>query len=537
MPIFVKNYASLALMALIYVLSFVAIATPGQPGTLDTTWAASSSLGAGKVITPIASGAANDEAYAVVLQPDGKVVLAGACTNAANTSTSFCALRYNAIGSVDTSFGVGGSVATVVSNQGANAKDFANAAILQSDGKLVLAGRCYMGNSNANGLTYDFCAARYLANGALDSTFGNGGKVITSLGVQDHVATAIAMQPDGKLVLAGDCAVVAFFETHFCAVRYLANGVLDTSFNGTGKVITSVSAKEDRVVGLAVLPDGKLVLGGTCFSTTSNRGFCALRYLANGTVDLTFGGSNTGKVSTPIGTVNDRAGAMALQPDGKLILAGYCYVTNGFNGENYKNICALRYGSNGVDDLSFSGGKFILPAPVAGYNEAIAAISVQPDGKILMAGPCDNRDGFFGGVPDFCSLRFNDDGALDNSFGGTGKVVTKLGDSFNTAAAAALQVDGKLVVAGNCYGGFSSGVDFCALRYDGGPFGYQSCKPDLDGDGTFSPSDALIYARVALGINGNAVIGGVTFPAAATRKTWPLLRTYLVLQCGLNLGP
>ena len=542
MPTFVKNYPRLALLVLTYALSPATHAIPGQPGTLDATWAASSSLGAGKTITPVLSGTASDYANAVVLQPDGKVVLAGACTNAANTSTNFCALRYNADGTLDTSFGVGGLVVTIVSPLGANAKDSANAAILQPDGKLVLAGRCYLGASDANGLTYDFCAARYLASGALDSTFGTGGKVIISLGVKDHVATVIAMQPDGKLVLAGDCVVVTFFETHFCAVRYLANGDLDTTFNSTGKLIAPVSTKEDHATGLAVLPDGKLVMGGTCFSTTSNRGFCAVRYLANGTVDLTFGGSNTGKVTTAIGSVNDRASAMAMQPDGKLILAGHCYVNVAFTVETYKRICALRYSDTGVLDPSFGGGKFIVPAPVPDYNEAVIAISVQPDGKLLMAGSCDNRLGAVlgnGYIPDFCTLRFNDDGALDKSFGGAGKVVTTLGDSFNTATGVALQVDGKLVVAGNCQNTISSGrgLDFCALRYDGGPFGYQSCKPDLDGDGEFSASDALVYARVALGISGNAVVGGVNFPAAATRNTWPLIRTYLVMQCGMNLGP
>ena len=119
---------------------------------------------------------------------------------------------------------------------------------------------------------------------------------------------------------------------------------------------------------------------------------------------------------------------------------------------------------------------------------------------------------------------------------GAGKVITPAGNGSSFAYAALLQPDGKIVLAGNCFSGSTS--DFCAVRYDGGSFSFQNCKPDLDGDGRFlATTDALIYTRIALGITGNAVVGGITFAANATRNTWSLIRDYLVTQCGLSLVP
>ena len=119
-------------------------------------------------------------------------------------------------------------------------------------------------------------------------------------------------------------------------------------------------------------------------------------------------------------------------------------------------------------------------------------------------------------------------GTLDSTWNGTGKVITPIGGS---AYAMTLQPDGKVLLAGQC-----AQRDFCVARYDGGPFGYQNCKPDVDGDGFFlATTDALIYTRIALGITGPAVVNGITFPPTATRNTWPLIRDYLVTQCGMSL--
>ena len=162
-------------------------------------------------------------------------------------------------------------------------------------------------------------------------------------------------------------------------------------------------------------------------------------------------------------------------------------------------------------------------------DDIAASMTLQPDGKVLLAGYCSN-----GTNGDFCAARYLANGSLDTTWNGTGKVMTAIGSDNDFAAAMTLQPDGKVVLAGNCSNG--TNFDFCAARYDGGPFGYRNCTPDIDGDGSFlATTDALINMRIALGITGPAVIGGITFAPNATRNTWPLIRDYLVTQCGMSL--
>lgn len=189
--------------------------------------------------------------------------------------------------------------------------------------------------------------------------------------------------------------------------------------------------------------------------------------------------------------------------------------------------CASRYTVGGLPDTTFNATGIVLVATSGGnYGKAVA---IQPDGKILISGICITPS-----LPEIlCVVRLNSDGSLDKSFKG-GVASVQAGGSGEVANAVLIQPDGKIVLAGACNNG--SDLDFCALRFEGGPFGYQNCKPDIDGDGAFlATTYALIYARVALGISGTAAINGITFPTTATRNTWPLIRDYLVAQYGLSL--
>ena len=488
-------------------------ATPGQPGTLDATWATSSPLGAGKLITPIGSG--NDQANSITLQPDGKVLLAGNCINGA--TVDFCAVRYLANGTLDTTWNGTGKVSTPI---GTGGDASANAMTLQPDGKVLLAGPCW------NGTYDDFCAARYLANGTLDITWNGTGKVITAFGGGvGGTANAMTLQPDGKVLLAGICA--NFSSPNFCAARYLANGSLDTTWNSTGKIITFIGSGYANASSMTLQPDGKVLLAGSC-SNAFNFDFCTVRYLADGSLDATWGG--TGKVITPIGTGYDYGKTITLQPDGKVLVAGYCA-----GATNY-DFCAARYLANGTLDTSWNSTGTspgtVITTIGTGTSNAIS-MTLQPDGRVLLAGHCSNGTNY-----DFCAARYLANGTLDTTWNSTGtspgKVITAIGGGGDYARAVMLQPDGKVLVAGYCSNGAND--DFCAARYDGGPFGYQNCKPDIDGDGSFlATTDALIYTRIALGITGPAVIGGITFAPTATRNTWPLIRDYLVTQCGMSL--
>ena len=411
------------------VVSSLAAAFPGAP---DATFGS----GYGTVITPIGSG--TDVAYSLALQPDGMIVVAGACSNGGDYD--FCLARYLANGALDTNFNGIGKVITAIGN----GNDGAYSIALRPDGKIVVAGSCLNGN------TYNFCLARYSASGTLDVSFNGTGKVITAIGSGNAAAYSVALQPDGKIVVAGRCSNGT--NTDFCLARYLASGALDVSLNSTGTVITTIGSGGDVARGVALQPDGKIVLAGYCSNGTSSD-FCLARYLASGTLDVSFNGSGT--VITPIGVGDDYAISLALQPDGKIIVAGVC--SNGANSD----FCLARYLANGTFDTSFnSTGKVITP--IGSSDDYGYSVALQPDGKIVVAGYCVS-----GANLDFCLARYLANGTLDMSFGSTGKVIAAIGSGNDVANSAALQPDGKIVVAGYCSNG--SNDDFCLARYDGGP--------------------------------------------------------------------
>ena len=490
--------AAIAVSCACAMLTPCAHAIVGQPGTLDSSW-----NGGGKVITPIGNG--DDSAQAMTLQPDGKVLVAGYCLN--GSQYDFCTARYLASGMLDNTWNVTGNVITPVGGS----DDFARAVTMQPDGKVLVAGYCL------NGTQYDFCTVRYLLNGTLDLTWNVTGKVITPFGSSNDSAIAMTLQPDGKVLLAGNC----FNGTNndFCAVRYLVNGMLDPAWNGIGKVITNIGSSDDFARAVTLQPDGKVLVAGNC-RNGGNNAFCVARYQANGMIDATW--NSNGAVITPIGSSDDTATAMALQPDGKVLAAGYC-----LSGGSY-NFCAARYLASGTLDTTWNGtGKVITPSGIGG--DAATAMTLQPDGKVLLTGYCTN-----GSSVDFCATRYMTNGSLDLTWNSTGKVITPIGVGGDYAAAMTLQPDGKVLLAGYCDGG--TNVDFCVARYDGGPFGYRNCSLDIDGDGSvLATTDSLIHTRIALGITGSAVVNGITFPPTATRNTWPLIRDYLVTQCGMSL--
>ncbi len=418
-----------AVAVLWIVVSSLAAALPGAP---DATFGS----GFGTVITPIGSG--TDVAYSLALQPDGMFVVAGTCSN--GTDYDFCLARYLANGALDTNFNGIGKVLTTIGN----GNDGAYSVALQPDGKIVVSGSCL------NGTTYDFCLARYLASGALDLSFNGSGKVMTAIGSGTDAAYSVALQPDGKIVVAGRCSNGT--NTDFCLARYLASGALDVSLNSTGTVITTIGGGSDVARGVALQPDGKIVVAGYC-SNGITYDFCLARYLASGTLDASFNGSGT--VISPIGVGDDYAISLALQPDGKIIVSGVC--SNGANSD----FCLARYLANGTFDTSFnSTGKVITP--IGNSDDYGYSVALQPDDKIVVAGYCSNGTNF-----DFCLARYLANGTLDTSFNSTGKVITAIGSGNDVANSAALQPDGKIVVAGFCSNG--SNDDFCLARYDGGP--------------------------------------------------------------------
>ncbi|MBI2960352.1 MAG: hypothetical protein HYY28_08565, partial [Betaproteobacteria bacterium] len=398
----------------------------GAPGDLDPGFGVG-----GKVITSFGTG--NNYAYGVAIQSDGKIVVTGSARD--GTNNKFSVARYNADGTLDSGFGNGGTVMTAFGTS----YDEPYAMALQADGKIVVAGY-------TRGTTWDFALARYEADGKLDTGFGAGGKVITPVGTGSDIAYAVAIQPDGKIVAAGTASGTTLT---FALVRYNADGGLDSSFGSGGKVVTQFGAGQNSLSGVAIQSDGKIVAAGSSNSrindyTTSD--FALLRYNADGTLDESFG--TGGKVITAVGTGQDTAYAVATQSDGKIVAAG----------KSGTSFAVLRYNSNGTLDAGFGSGGKVLTAAGASASSAQSVV-IQSDGRIVAAGTADKV---------FAAARYNADGALDAEFGTNGRVLTDVGTGDDVGRAVAIQADGKLVVAG--YAGNSTStntsIDVAMVRYN-----------------------------------------------------------------------
>jgi uncharacterized delta-60 repeat protein len=415
---------SLLLAALLLDISGAsAFAADPYPGDLDPSFGTG-----GQVIVHNLSS--NDRANAVLVRPDGRILLGGVL------DYNFGLAQLLADGSLDTTFGANGLVATPLS---ADPDDVsvATAMVLQPDGKVILAGILI---NIIFPMKYDYALARYTTTGDLDPTFGTGGVVITDFGVAIETPQAAVLQPDGKLVVAGNCGS-DYGGTDSCTpvlARYNPNGSLDTSFGQAGKVIFTRSTWAAEMA-LALQPDGKILAAGSLrndYPSTPEEDFDVMlfRLDPDGSYDTAFGAN--GLVSTDFETMYDIAYALALQPDGKIVLAGTRVVDVGA-------MILARYNSNGSPDASFgSGGKVLLPQD--GEDESATALVLQPDGKILVGGsiyPSATA------MSDFLLARFTPAGSPDASFGTAGRVTTDFG-GIEEAFSLALQPDGRILLVG-----------------------------------------------------------------------------------------
>ena len=422
----------LSIVAFLVFAAGIAFSPPGaeaDPLSLDSTFGAG-----GKVMRDfqLAPGFSQDNASAVAVQTDGKIVLAGTVYNGATGTYDFGLARFNPNGSPDLSFGGAGVVATDFSGR----DDSGYGVAIQSDGKLVVAGES---SDPATGNS-DFALARYNADGTPDTGFGGAGtgQVLTDLGVYDSWR-GVALQADGKIVVAGqhkpnpDASDIA-------VGRYLQGGSLDPSFNATGIVLTDIGMWE---IGwdLALQQDDKAVVVGSSWGPNFNpvRGVLA-RYLADGTLDSSFG--TAGRVLTNLGNGGfDYGVAVALRradgsEDGRIVIAGQFGVA--------------RFNADGGLDSGFSDDGIMDDSSNTG-----AAVAIRGDGRILVAG---QRAGDFG------LALYNSSGNLATHCSAA-EIATDFAGHGDSATAMAFQSDGKLVVGGFADSG--TDWDFAAARYRG----------------------------------------------------------------------
>jgi uncharacterized delta-60 repeat protein len=340
-------------------------------------------------------------------------------------------------GSLDTSFAGGRVVMPVGASD-----DYAHAVAVQADGKIVVAG------SNNENLD-DIAVIRLERDGNLDASFGDAGVVTTAIGRGAETAHAVAVQHDGKIVVAGTTESETSGQD-FALVRYTADGALDASFGEGGVVVTSFTDDSDTAYALVLQDDGKIVVGGGANQGSSSSGtdFALARYLEDGRLDESFG--TAGKVVTSIAaySAGDTVYALALQEiDGESRI-----VAAGGDGD-FK---LARYREDGTLDAAFGdAGKVVgLFGSVIG---AARAVQVDAEGRIVVAGHSQD---------DFALARLDASGALDVGFGDAGRVVTPVSaTNSDEARGLAIEEGGAIVVAGFVYEGNSTSGDFAIVRY------------------------------------------------------------------------
>jgi uncharacterized delta-60 repeat protein len=392
------------------------------PGHLDPSFGKG-----GQVITGLG---APSGARAVVIQRDGKIVAAG---------TDYTLVRYKRNGSLDLTFGSKGKVKTSFEP---SPLALAWALALQRDGKIIA-----VGTAESSQAAY-FALARYKSDGSLDRSFGSGGRVKTAFAGRQSAANAwaVAVQPDGKILVGGDVAYLDESGKDQLAIalaRYRPDGSLDPSFGVDGKVTTPTGAWPSRpLTGLALQRDGKIVVSGASKNGPQTL-FALVRYSRNGVLDGSFGSG--GSVKTAFGSL-DGASDVLVQRSGKIVVVG------GGQRLGHSVFALARYMPNGSLDPSFGSGGKVTTAFGSGGEAAPTAAALLPDGKIVLVGWMSKYPNWA-----FALARYRVDGRLDASFSVDGKVTTSFRKLARTpdnrlhqdaAWAVAIQRDGKIVAAG-----------------------------------------------------------------------------------------
>lgn len=315
--------------------------------------------------------------------------------------------------------------------------DAAAAIAIQSDGKVVVAGV-------ANGRDKRIALARYHPDGSLDDTFGGDGKVVTLL-ISSAFASDLAIQPDGKIVVTGG---VGGAGGRFATLRYDSDGDIDESFGVDGVVVTNFSRRNDFASGVAIQANGKIVVVGRARerseleSGPSDSGFALVRYLPDGTRDPAF--SLDGKIFANLTSGGDFAHDVAVQADGRIVVVGR-------GGGSRGRFAVVRYRPGGGRDVSFGDDGRVF-TDFARNEDLATSVALQPDGMIVVAGTASRIT--YGAS--FALARYGPDGSLDPAFSGDGKVVTRFAEYFegwmdDVANDVALQADGKIVAAGSSF--------------------------------------------------------------------------------------
>lgn len=397
-----------------------------QAGALDP------SFGNGGIVTTDVDQVQN-YGYGSVMQPDGRILMVGGTYGPVDTV--FTVVRYASDGALDPTFGAGGIVQLDFNGSEAQGLEIA----LQTDGRIVVGGI-------ATGTNYDFGLARLMPDGSLDPSFDGDGYLITSAGPSYEFLAGLLVQPDGRILIAG----ISFSANNnpWAIMRFQADGSLDTTFGNNGIASEPAdTATTTFPTALALQPDGKILLAGRQGSA-GTEDFGLTRRNANGSPDLSFG--NNGWAIWDINATNDQPGSLLVQGDGKILVVG----TSNMNSPPFDwTETLLRCDANGSLDPSFGQGGIVTNYVASDYLPSVKS-AFQQDGKIVTAAQFNDAGSF-----KIFVQRYTTGGALDPTFDLDGSVITIADPSYNFANDVLIQPDQKILITG------STGSDILLLRY------------------------------------------------------------------------
>ena len=380
----------------------------------------------------------------MAIQEDGQIVVAGNSYGpATNYESQFGVVRLNGSdGSMDTSFG-GGDGSITIGPAGSGGTAAARSVAVQSDGQIVVAG--YRAGPDTSNQYLAGVVRLNGSEGSLDTSFGGDGIVTFGFGSESNFASSVAMQSDGRIVVAGTSYDSGTNYQQIGVARLNGgDGSLDLSFGGDGSVTFGPSGASDSASALAIQGDGQIVIAGYAYGPATNyqTHFHVLRLNGHdGSLDPSFDADGT--LTTNVGGIDSYSNAVALRSDGRIVVGGSAVTTTGNSA-----FAVARYHQDGALDSSFDGDGMVLTTiGRRGLPSFGSGMAVQSNGKIVMVGML--RDG----SDKFVVVRFNANGSFDTSFGIGGSVtVAPAGGVYDSATAVAVQSDGQIVVAGVGYG-------------------------------------------------------------------------------------
>ena len=432
-------------------MTFLPASVLARPGDLDPTF------GFGGIVdTQI--GGFSVAPNTILTQPDGKIIVSGRTYDDADNDESYFLARHNSNGTLDATFGTNGIVLAPSFGEVYAGADMA----LQPDGKIVTVG---FGNDNWNGFTI----TRYNANGTLDHSFGTssgyGGTIAMWFAPGWNAATGGSVQPNGKIVVVGRIDHIDTPASSNVIIRLNTDGSPDTSFNGTGYVITTVGG--NFVV--LIQPDGRIITAGSIGDDLT-----LARFNTNGSLDATFG--NGGSVVHSVTGGTDLLRDAAIQPDGKIVVTGWTDL-----GGTTTNSAVVRYNGDGTIDTSFADNGVLTTENEFNIGNSVV---LQANGKLVALG-------YAGYITGFAVQRLNENGTQDTGFGNNGRVITP---NHRAVYDSVIQPDGKILAVGGGYG--TSTIEI--VRYLGDAVSPRPAQFDFDGDGRSDisvsrPSDRVWY--------------------------------------------